>query len=112
MKSIRDLEGELLIDHRAGPGITPEMARAAGLPVEVATMRTYESATYTCGHCQAIVVMNPSRTRERTVCRGCMHVICDACALEKARTLRCRPFQQLVDETLTAAAAAEAIKEY
>jgi hypothetical protein len=97
------LEGELLIDHRAGPGISEAIALAAGLPVEIARQKVYESATYTCGHCQAIVVINPSRTRERAYCRGCEHIICDACSAVKARTLVCRPFQQIVDEVLTAA---------
>jgi hypothetical protein len=80
------------------------MLRAAGLPEE-AGHGLYESATYTCGHCQAIVVINPSRTRERTYCRGCEHIICDACSAQRARTGECRPFQQLVDQTLTAAEA-------
>jgi hypothetical protein len=96
MKTLRALEGELLIDHRNSPGVPGELLIANGLPVE-AGRGLYESATYTCNHCQAIVVMNPNRTRERHVCRGCMHVICDGCAAEKARTLQCVTFQQKVD---------------
>lgn len=96
MKTIRSLEGELLIDHRNSPGVPAELLIASGLPPE-AGRGVYESATYTCHHCQSIVVMNPQRTRERHVCRGCMHVICDGCAEEKARTLQCVTFNQKVD---------------
>jgi hypothetical protein len=110
MKTLRNLEGELMIDHRASPGMPADLVALSGLPPE-AGQGLFEGATYTCGHCQAIVVMNPSRTRERTVCRGCMHVICDACSVVKGQTLTCRPFQQVVDEALTAAEAALALKE-
>lgn len=96
VKRIQDLEGELLIDHRNSPGVPVDILKSSGLPLE-AGRGVYESATYTCGHCQAIVVMNPNRTRERHVCRGCMHVICDGCAKEKARTLQCVTFQQKID---------------
>lgn len=96
MKTLRSLEGELLIDHRNSPGVPQDLLIASGLPPE-AGRGVYESATYTCGHCQAIVVMNANRTRERHVCRGCMHVICDGCATEKARTLQCVTFQQKID---------------
>lgn len=105
MRRIQDLEGYLLIDHSASAGVRPEVMIANGLPPE-ASRGIYEGATYTCGHCQAIVFVNSLRTRERHVCRGCMHVICDGCAEEKARTLTCRTFEQRVDEILTAAHAA------
>ena len=96
MKRIQDLEGELVIDHRNSPGVPQELVVASGLPLE-AGRGLYECATYTCNHCQSVVVMNPNRTRERHVCRGCMHVICDGCAEEKAHTLQCVTFQQKVD---------------
>jgi len=110
MKSIRSLEGELTIDHRGSPGLSDLLVKQAGLPPG-SGRGLYESATYTCGHCQAIVVMNPQRTRERAYCRGCQHVICDGCAVVKAQTLECRPFEKWADEVLMAAEAAQA-KEY
>lgn len=63
----------------------------------------FESATYTCNHCNAIVVKNPDRTRERHVCRGCNSVICDVCAEIRATTLQCVTMDQRIDEALTAA---------
>jgi hypothetical protein len=80
-------EGYLLIDNRASEG-------SSGI---------FESATYTCNHCHAIVVKNQNRTRERGYCRGCNSVICDACAAIRAKTLQCVTFDQVIDKTLTAA---------
>lgn len=82
---LQDHEGELLIDHRNSPGVP-------GLP------SFFEAATYTCKHCQRIVVLNPERVRERAFCRGCNHRICDPCAAIKAKTLTCRTFDQVVDD--------------
>lgn len=106
VKTIRSLEGEITIDHRNSPGVPDELVFSAGLPIG-AGRGLFEAATYTCGHCQAVVVMNPSRTRERCICHGCQHVICDACAIQKAKTLECRPFEKLVDEILSAAIAVQ-----
>jgi hypothetical protein len=100
MKTLRSLEGELIIDHRYSPGVPQEILKSNGRPPE-AGRGLYESATYTCNHCQAIVVMNPNRTRERHYCGGCSHIICDGCAAEKARTLQCVTFQQKVDRLLS-----------
>jgi hypothetical protein len=105
MKRIQDLEGYVLFDHRNSPGVPTELLVANGLPPD-AGKGVYEGATYTCGHCQAQVFINSLRSRERHVCRGCMHVICDGCAEEKARTLQCKTFNQRVDELFTAAQAA------
>lgn len=101
MKTIRSLEGEVVIDHRNSPGISGELMIAQGLPPE-AGKGVYEGVTYTCGHCQTIVFMNSLRTRERHFCRGCSHVICDGCAEEKAKTLQCVTFEQKVEALLKA----------
>ena len=61
MRTKRNHEGELVNDNRANGG---------GLA---------ENATYTCSHCQRIVVINPLRTRERGYCRTCDHYVCDLC---------------------------------
>ena len=82
--------GELLIDHRA-TGVSPP-----GVPP------IFESAIATCSHCQAGVIMNPLRTRERAVCKKCMAYICDQCAAAMALSGVCRPFAQVVDEMLEA----------
>ncbi len=100
MKTLRSHEGHLILDHRESPGIPDEQAAQMGLP-RGAGRGLYEAATYTCSHCQAIVVMNPERTRQRNFCRGCNHLICDGCAAEKARTGACVTFQQKLDNLLS-----------
>lgn len=87
--------GYFLLDHR----------HSAELPPGVAG-RLVEHATFTCSHCQAVVIMNPDRTRDRTKCRGCNHLICDGCAAQRAMGAPCRTWAQLVDEKL-----AEAIRQ-
>jgi len=70
--SKRRLESYLMIDHRAGapgPSMRGPMTRR-GL---------YESATVTCSHCQAQVVLRPDRSRERGWCWRCDRYVCDAC---------------------------------
>lgn len=59
-----------------------------------------EMETYTCTHCQAVVVMNPARVRERYKCRGCAHHICDNCAADRAAGGPCKTFSQKIDEYL------------
>jgi hypothetical protein len=78
-------EGYLLIDNRG-----------AGLGMS-------ESATYTCSHCQSIIVKHAERVRERGYCRKCDSYICDACEAERAITGVCRTFKQIVDEYLEVA---------
>lgn len=60
MKSIRSLEGYLLIDNRcSGDGMQ-------------------ENPVATCQHCHAQVILNPLRTRERGFCRSCFGYVCDS----------------------------------
>src|SRR4051812_10704148 len=97
MPSKRSHEGYLLIDHRNSPGIPDEAAVKAGLPVG-AGRGIYESATYTCSHCQTIVVINPLRTRAREWCAKCDHYLCDRCAKAMSVTGECLTFQRVINE--------------
>jgi hypothetical protein len=97
--SLRSHEGYLLIDSRGTTGLTDAQVQNAGLPPG-AGRGLFETATYTCSHCQFVVVMEPKRTRERAYCRGCDHLICDGCGAAKAAGAPCRTFTQLVDEIL------------
>ena len=110
MRRIQDLEGYLLIDHRNSPGISAQDLHSFGLPAD-AGQGIYEGATYTCGHCQRGVFVNSLRTRERHICRVCMHVMCDECAAAKALSGVCHTFDQKVDEMITAAEVAALRKE-
>lgn len=74
--------------------------RGVDAPLPPGIPRHFEADTYTCSHCQRVVVMNPQRKRERYKCNGCTHHICDECAARKFAGEPCRTFAQVVDETL------------
>ena len=84
--------GYLEVDHRATPA-----------PLPPGTPRHFEADTYTCSHCQVVVVMNPQRTRERYKCKGCNHHVCDNCAAACASGAVCKTFAQVVEDEMTRA---------
>lgn len=100
LKSLKRHEGYLLIDNRVSEGVSDQMAVTNGLPVG-AGRGLFEAATYTCNHCEAIVVIEPKRTRERGYCRGCDHMICDSCAFIRSQTHECVTMQRLIDQKLS-----------
>lgn len=103
MFSKRSLEGELMIDHRASPGISHETAHQMRcLPVPGGTMM--ETSTITCNHCQRCVIKNPLRVRERNYCTGCDRYICDGCELIRVQTGQCMPFEKFAEDYLNKAA--------
>jgi hypothetical protein len=65
--------------------------------------RHFEADTYTCSHCNAVVIMNPARTRERYKCNGCSHHVCDDCAAKRVAGAPCKTMQQVVGEIQDAA---------
>jgi hypothetical protein len=97
--SNRSLEGEILIDHRDSPGMTPAQA---GSWLAVAGGTAYESAIYTCGHCRFMVVIEPKRTRQRAWCGACAQYLCDDCEGIRHVTLRCHSAAQRRDQCLEA----------
>ena len=58
----------------------------------------FEAPTYTCTHCERVVVMHPERKRERAYCTGCNHMICDGCGAARAAGAPCRTYAQHLDE--------------
>jgi len=60
----------------------------------------FEADTYTCSHCQVVVILNPSRIRERYKCGGCNHHVCDDCAAKRAVGEPCKTYAQYVEECL------------
>ncbi len=71
-------EGYVVIDHRASPGLSLELAQKLGMP---AGSTFYEAATLHCHHCGGHVRLNPDRVRARTTCAKCGNgYICDGCA--------------------------------
>lgn len=93
MFSKREREGYVLIDHTDSPGID----HASGL---LGGGKRFEAATNTCSHCQAVVVMNPDRLRQRGHCYNCDHYICDGCAVAMTQTGFCASFDRFADEYL------------
>lgn len=101
-RNLRSHEGYFVMDHRASPGVPDQVIVAAGLPVG-AGRGVFEAPTFTCKHCQTVVIMNPDRKRERAYCRGCDHLICDACGSVRAQSGECKTFDRVIDEMLNAA---------
>jgi hypothetical protein len=110
MKSKRSHEGYLLLDHRGSPGIPESDISAVGLPPG-SGQGMFEAPTYTCAHCQRVVIIEPRRTRERSWCKSCDHYICDDCGVIYAKTLACASFRKLGEAVIEAAALHLNIKE-
>jgi hypothetical protein len=104
VKTLRDLEGELTLDHRDSPGVPADMLHKVGLPAE-AGRGLFQTPIYTCGHCQrgVTVIVKPFGMREkRYVCSQCRKVLCDECGKRKALTGMCDPFEAKVERYLKA----------
>lgn len=99
MGTLRSHEGYMLIDHRNSPGVPDEVVMREGLPAG-AGQRVFESATFTCSHCEAIVIMNPDRSRERGYCRKCDHYVCDRCETERVKTGVCYPYKARIADLI------------
>jgi hypothetical protein len=92
-------EGYLMVDHRGSPGVPEASARRAGWePVLVKKNSFSELKTLGCAHCNAVVIVNPLRTRERGHCYKCSRYICDYCtAAMRASDYQHRSFDELRD---------------
>lgn len=107
MFSRRELEGYVKIDHRESPGLTTEQLIAAHLPWNMPVGRgmVLEAPTFTCPHCQAVVIINPNRVRERAYCANCDRNVCDNCgAAMRVSGYEHKPFKQIIDEFMEQAA--------
>jgi hypothetical protein len=103
MTSLRAHEGWMMIDNRNNSGVGDEQILKLDLPLG-AGRGFKEFATYTCSHCNYVVVIEEKRTRERGFCRGCNQRICDPCVALKAQTLTCKTMSQVVEEALESVA--------
>lgn len=99
MKSKRSLEGYLWINNGDGPALSEEAAAATGKDVLVSRQRgALEASVLTCSHCQAQMIVNPLRTRDRPYCRKCDHYLCDGCAAAAhANGGDCKPLSMVFD---------------
>ena len=93
-------EGELIIDHRASPGISAHMARGMGLPPQyMGEGALFETATLCCSHCSVVQLKNVDRIRPRSFCAKCnMRYICDVCTIASTDSQYVhRSFEQISD---------------
>lgn len=99
MSSLKRLDGYLMIDHRAAPGMPEEVVQKAGIDTPAVGAGTvFECATLTCYHCAAVVIQNPMRKRARNYCGKCDRYICDHCRIAAASPdYQHRSFKQVVD---------------
>src|SRR5690242_8179411 len=97
--SKRSHEGYLMIDHSNSPGISAREINLidTDLPVNIGRVM-FEAPTYTCSHCNRVVVLNPLRTRERGYCAKCDHYVCDLCNATRIATGVCKTVKQVIDE--------------
>lgn len=102
MSTLTKHDGYLMIDHRASPGIPPEVARQLGLdPHQVGEGKVLETSTLSCSHCGGVVMLNPARRRERAYCHKCDHYICDGCAFLAAQpTYMHLPYRAYADRVV------------
>lgn len=99
MKSQRSKEGYFMLDHRASPGLPENIAHAVQPDLPVTFGRgLFEAPSLTCNHCEAMVVLNPDRQRERARCPKCSSYLCDRCGAAYQQTQQCMPFKAMIDE--------------
>jgi hypothetical protein len=91
--------GELMIDHRASPGIPAAKAESMGFdPRAVREGAVTRLRTLGCCHCGGVWVENPWRTRPRNDCFKCDRYVCDSCAIAmREPDYVHRSFQELAD---------------
>jgi hypothetical protein len=56
----------------------------------------FEAPVVLCAHCQAGMMMNPLRTRQREWCAKCDRYICDRCALVLKVSGDCQSFERVL----------------
>lgn len=98
--------GEIIVDHRASPGLPEDVARWAGYdPRFCKEGKIYKQETLHCSHCDGHGIKNIFRTRERHYCAKCAgHYICDACAFLASQPGYVHtPYKKVVDDLLTVA---------
>ena len=102
----RAQEGWLFVDNsfavRNSPNPYPTetdllRARARGYAFDGMQVPVYESATATCSHCNAQVILRPDRTRAREYCAKCDAYLCDGCGFRRKHGAACVPMLQRIE---------------
>jgi hypothetical protein len=99
MPSLKRFDGELMVDHRASPGLPVDFYKPLGLDIPgIGEGKVQHMAFYRCSHCKGAVMLNPFRARERAYCQKCDHYICDKChGLMQLPGYEHTPFVKLID---------------
>lgn len=88
-RSLKSHEGVIIVDNR-DVGAMPFNNNQA----------MQEIPAYTCSHCHRVVVLHPTRQRERAFCGKCNHRICDECEARRvAAGGECKTMNQIIEET-------------
>jgi len=101
--SKRSLDGFVEIDHRESPGFTEAEAVAAGRSYLIGAPKHFKAATFTCSHCDQVLIKNPLRTRERAHCIQCDRDICDPCGVTLKLTSVCQCQAKRINEFMAQA---------
>jgi hypothetical protein len=107
--SKRAVEGCLLIDHRDSPGTTVENCLATGIDPSASPLvpkgQMLETPTFSCKHCQRIVILDMHRRylvsgKPVAYCPHCDHNVCDnpGCRLMASGLVPHKTMQQVFDE--------------
>src|SRR3977135_1188430 len=99
MPSLKRFDGELMVDHRASPGLPADFYKPLGIDFPgVGEGKIMHTAGFTCSHCGWAVVLNPNRKRARGYCQKCDHYVCDGChAAMSLPQYSHTPFEKIVD---------------
>jgi hypothetical protein len=100
MTSKRSHEGYFLLDHSNSPGVSDADMVKHGLPTGYGRKK-FESATFTCNHCErvvAIVYKGLTRHRDCAWCKKCDHYLCDDCGTALHKTGVCYPFKAMIED--------------
>lgn len=99
MKTKRNHEGYLCVDHRESPGLTEAQMKWAYPEAPAGSGRALmEAPVLSCTHCTKALMVNPLRTRDRAWCRACDAYICDDCKLHMVVSGEHRPMAKICDE--------------
>lgn len=96
--SIKRFDGEVEIHQPLGLE-NPILPGVGALPKS----SVVRFSSYTCNHCNTVVMTNPMRTRPREWCSHCNRYICDRCGAVMAKTGECVPMAKIVAQAQRAA---------
>lgn len=112
MRSKRNQEGYLLIDHTNSPGVSQAFAQAHNLPVGVMGGRMMESALQVCHICGGDIVLGGDRSKMMAYCQRHDRYSCDNCVKTEHETgVPHTTYQQKLEDIYEALVKGQSLKE-